>query len=614
MKLDHFARLHPFKASFLLGSMSSSAIALVGLAMVSVSETVAQELQGSVPLLTDLQGETQTASVNSSFALPLRRDLGKQAKAEGMSQVTNVSELRDVQPTEWAFEALRSLVERYGCIVGYPDQTFRGNRALTRWEFAAGLNACMNTLERLIQENVAVLQEDLDKLKRLAEEFKTELAALGARVENLEARVTFLEDHQFSTTTKLSGQTFIYLSNAWRGRNLLAEGANAFSQFRPARDPATNLPETRIVDSNPATTFSYLTWLNFNTSFSGKDNLTVQFAVGNGDAPVNQMLSAGFYNSAGTPFTLQSGATRQNQAVIRDLFYSFPATNSLQLVVGPRINIYRYFDNNRFTFFINGSDSFDSSGSTQFSPIDRGSGGVAIWKINDIFTLKGSYLGNSTEFLPQAIGGSAADPNRGWFGGTYAYTAELDIAPTNNLNLRFLYQRSRLEPNPFSGFVGGAAGEPIPYGLADDGFGGPLRHAFANALVFNFDWLVFEGFGLFGRYSYATTVTTPVNADRGQGKINSQAFQIGFALPDLGKDGAQMNFSYVIPMAVISGREFLVSGGGDGAVSSSFEWNYFYPINNNIALVPSFYLLIRPNNFGSNAPIYVGNLRTQFTF
>jgi len=68
-------------------------------------------------------------------------------------------------------------VERYGCIVGYPDRTFRGNRATTRWEFAAGLNACLNVMERLIQDGVGVLREDIDKLKRLVQEFETELAA-----------------------------------------------------------------------------------------------------------------------------------------------------------------------------------------------------------------------------------------------------------------------------------------------------------------------------------------------------------------------------------------------------------------------------------------------------
>lgn len=99
--------------------------------------------------------------------------IGNAKPTETIEQVTSVSELKDVEPTSWAFEALRSLVERYGCIVGYPDRTYRGDRALTRWEFAAGLNACLNTMERLIQDGVGVLREDIDKLKRLMQEFST---------------------------------------------------------------------------------------------------------------------------------------------------------------------------------------------------------------------------------------------------------------------------------------------------------------------------------------------------------------------------------------------------------------------------------------------------------
>ncbi len=63
-----------------------------------------------------------------------------------MSQVTSVSQLTDVRPTDWAFQALQSLVERYGCIVGFPDKTYRGSQALTRYEFAAGLNACLDRI------------------------------------------------------------------------------------------------------------------------------------------------------------------------------------------------------------------------------------------------------------------------------------------------------------------------------------------------------------------------------------------------------------------------------------------------------------------------------------
>ena len=72
----------------------------------------------------------------------VRQPKGFQVTNNELSQVTDVNQLRDVEPTAWAYEALKSLVERYGCIVGYPDRTFRGNRALSRWEFAAGLNAC----------------------------------------------------------------------------------------------------------------------------------------------------------------------------------------------------------------------------------------------------------------------------------------------------------------------------------------------------------------------------------------------------------------------------------------------------------------------------------------
>ena len=144
----------------------------------------------------------------------IKQPKGFQATNNDLSQVTNVNELRDVEPTAWAYEALKSLVERYGCIVGYPDRSFRGDRALSRWEFAAGLNACINTIERLLQENVAVLREDLDKLKRLAQDFEAELAAMGAKVDNLESRVSYLEDHQFSTTTKLFGATTMYVAGA----------------------------------------------------------------------------------------------------------------------------------------------------------------------------------------------------------------------------------------------------------------------------------------------------------------------------------------------------------------------------------------------------------------
>ena len=70
-----------------------------------------------------------------------------------VDQVTSVSQLSDVSPTDWAFQALQSLVERYGCIAGYPDGTYRGNRAMTRYEFAVSLNSCLNQIADLVTNN-----------------------------------------------------------------------------------------------------------------------------------------------------------------------------------------------------------------------------------------------------------------------------------------------------------------------------------------------------------------------------------------------------------------------------------------------------------------------------
>ena len=110
-------------------------------------------------------------------------------------QVTSVTQFSDVRPTDWAYQALSNLVERYGCVAGYPNGTFAGGQAMTRYEAAALLNACLDRVT-----------EVTDELKRLQAEFAQELAVLRGRVDKLEAQVTTLEAQQFSTTTKLRGE------------------------------------------------------------------------------------------------------------------------------------------------------------------------------------------------------------------------------------------------------------------------------------------------------------------------------------------------------------------------------------------------------------------------
>ncbi len=542
----------------------------------------------------------------SSLTETLNRDRLGQNPDLSAQNVTSVSQLSDVKPTDWAFTALQSLVERYGCIAGYPDRTYRGQRAMTRYEFAAGLNACLDKINEIITTGLAdkVSKEDLAAVQKLQEEFAAELAALRGRVEALEAKTAQIEAQQFSTTTKLNGLAFINVTGSSANRPVRREVGQ--------RNPVTGAPLTEL-RNNPNITFSNLVWLNLLTSFTGKDLLVTQLVAGNGDSPnsENGFASAGLLNTWGTPFTEQtpSGAGA-NLFALQEFSYQFPIFNDkTQLKIGPAIVWYRVFDQNRFTLFLNGSGTFNSINSTLSSPVKQGAGAVVSTALSDQIELMVGYLAENNTFLPGTR--SAGNPNEGLFGGTNILTGQVTFSPSRDLNLRLLYSRVNQQPNPFNGQVGGLA--PIN-GQADDGFGGALNNAQSDIYIANFDWLVSKGFGLFGRYSFSNTSLNPSNPLLSRGNISSQAFQIGLAFPDLFKEGAQGTISFGMPFNYTSGRNFLVSGAGNGGIQYDLEATYFLPISRNIAIVPNLYVIFNPNNFSSNPTVFAANMRMQFSF
>ncbi|HEY9599542.1 MAG TPA: iron uptake porin, partial [Cyanophyceae cyanobacterium] len=248
---------------------------------------------------TPVEQESQTPN---STTLEQINQYSNEGYAESQDQVTNVSQLRDVSPGDWAYEALRSLVERYGCIAGYPDGTYRGNRAMSRYEFAAGLNACLNQIERLIAgQGGAVSREDFEQLQRLVQEFQTELTTLGTRVDNLEGRVAFLEDHQFSTTTKLNGEAIFALADIFGGND--------------------NIQGDRDFEDN--TVFFDRVRLNLDTSFTGKDRLRTRLQAGN-YTDFDVQTNSGLTREGRLGFT----ATGDNNVTLDKLWYRFPYGNA----------------------------------------------------------------------------------------------------------------------------------------------------------------------------------------------------------------------------------------------------------------------------------------------
>lgn len=49
-------------------------------------------------------------------------------------QSSSISQFTDVQPTDWAYSALKNLVENYGCVAGLPNGAFKGGQAIGRYE------------------------------------------------------------------------------------------------------------------------------------------------------------------------------------------------------------------------------------------------------------------------------------------------------------------------------------------------------------------------------------------------------------------------------------------------------------------------------------------------
>ena len=215
-------------------------------------------------------------------------------------QVTSITQFSDVKPTDWAYQALSNLVDRYGCVAGYPNGTFAGGQAMTRYEAAALLNACLDRVT-----------EVTDELNRLAREFAAELGVIRGRVSKLENKVGVLEATQFSTTTKLRGEANFILGGV-DGARTPGVGKNA---------PSTNVGETA---------FNYDLRLNFDTSFTGKDLLRTRLRSGN--------FSAQPFGSSSSLFKLDKAETTANSVILDRLYYQFPAlAKGLTATAGPLI-------------------------------------------------------------------------------------------------------------------------------------------------------------------------------------------------------------------------------------------------------------------------------------
>lgn len=96
----------------------------------------------------------------------------------------------DVPDNHWGKDAVAALAAK-GLLEGYPDGTFKGDRAASRWETAMIVARLLAKMEQA--HSTFATKAELDELRKLVNALREELDALGVRVDNLEENVSLID-------------------------------------------------------------------------------------------------------------------------------------------------------------------------------------------------------------------------------------------------------------------------------------------------------------------------------------------------------------------------------------------------------------------------------------
>jgi hypothetical protein len=551
----------------LYGALGTPSLAQANLGESSTAASMDQVT--TVAQMAPVSAQADLSAENASFA--------------DLDQVTSVSQLTDVRPTDWAFQALQSLVERYGCIVGYPDKTYRGNRALSRYEFAAGVNACLDRINELLAAATAdlVRKEDLVTLQKLQEGFAAELATLRGRVDSLEVRTRTLEAQQFSTTTKLNAQSIWAISDTFGNR----VGRNSD-------------------DTNPF--LATRTRLNFESSFSGKDLLRVRLEFGNFVAPNGTSRVAAL---TGTNMTrLNFDNDFENQVFVPHIRYYFPVSDAVAFIVGPTGIGFTDITDTLTPPSVADDGLGIPSQFGEYSPFYRrgGGGGALNWNITKDIILTAGYLAFNPD-IPLA--------GNGLFNG--GYNAMAQLAFYGNWGAIGVGYTHSYAPSG-KAFLGATTGSL----LANLPFGTEIP---TSADIFNLSgfYKVSNHFNIhaFGGYISANAEDSGLsNVSNGRGGTDALFVAdgdhasawyaaVGLTFPDVGGKGNMPGLLVGAPPTVSNSDVR-----SDRDIAYHVEAFYRIQINDNIAVTPGFWVIFNPEDDSRNDTQYVGVLRTTFNF
>ena len=513
-------------------------------------------------------------SINQTLAQIEQYELQNQQDI-ALEPLTRVSDLRDINPSDWAYEALLKLINRYRCFAGYEDNTFKGDRNISRYEFAAALNTCLKKIEAIAIEKIPeyFTEESLAQLEKLTKEFEQELIAVQTKTDNLESRVAFLEDTNFSPTTILRGEVVMQMASAFGDKKAVPSGS------------------TPTEDLDSVVTFGARTRLNFDTSFTGRDLLRTRIEASN--------LSGYGLDVTGTQMTFLGVASNTgNNVRLGQIFYRFPlGDKGNAYIAGARQSA------STFIPLLNRATTISLFGfNNPLYDLGFGAGGGFYYQFTDLIGAGATYYAGSP---------NNPEPSRGFFNGDYSALGQITLTPSDNFGISLTYAHfftpePRLTTN-LTGFTGSIFAQ-LPFGVntatSSDNFNISLSYQVSDRLELG-GWL---------GYINAEAKSSPADSglDGSQGD-NADIWTAALTATynDLGKLGSKLSFILGLPPKLTNND---VSDREDEDTSLHLELSYNYPLTERISLTPGVLAITSPEHNDKNSTIVIALLRTTLRF
>ncbi|ELS03728.1 putative S-layer protein [Xenococcus sp. PCC 7305] len=519
---------------------------------------------------------------NPSFDDPINQTLAQIAQYDLQTQedtnlgpVTKVSDLRDIKPTDWAYGALVKLINRHRCFAGYEDNTFKGDRNISRFEFAAALNSCLQKMETIAISKLSeqFTEEDLAELEKLIKEFEQELIVVQNKTDQLEDRVAFLEDHNFSTTSILRGEVAFQLVHAFGDKKAVPSG----------QTPTENL--------DSVTTFGARARLNFDTSFSGRDLFRTRIEGSN--------LTGYGLRTTGTQMTFLGVASNTgNNVRIGQIFYRFPIGDKGQAyIAGARQS------SSAFIPVLNRASTISLFGfNNPLYDLGFGAGGGVYYQFTDLIGAGATYYAGSP---------NDPEPSKGFFNGDYSALGQITLTPSDNFGVSFTYAHfftpePRLTTN-LTGFTGSLFAQS-PFGLetatSSDNFNISTSYQVSDRVELG-GWV-----GYISTVAKSSPAASGLDASTGaNADIWTAALTASYN--DLGKLGSKLSFVLGLPPKLTSSD---VPDREDEDTSLHLELSYNYPLTEKISLTPGILTITNPEHNNENNAIIIGLMRTTLRF